>query len=64
MFLVSGGLKQKGLINSMPDLSDLNEGDLKYRIDFKEVYATVLKNWLSADDQSILGQSYKKLDFI
>jgi uncharacterized protein (DUF1501 family) len=64
MFLVSGGLKQKGLINSMPDLNDLNEGDLKFKIDFKEVYATVLNKWLSADDKSILGQHYKQLDFI
>ena len=30
MFLISGGLKQKGLINAMPDLNDLQEGDLKY----------------------------------
>ncbi|HLK27608.1 MAG TPA: DUF1501 domain-containing protein [Puia sp.] len=64
MFLVSGGLKQKGLINPMPDLTDLNEGDLKYKIDFKDVYATVLNKWLSADDKNILGQRYKHLDFI
>ena len=43
MFLVSGGLKQKGILNPLPDLSDLNEGDLKYKVDFKNVYATVLK---------------------
>jgi uncharacterized protein (DUF1501 family) len=64
MFLVSGGLKQKGLINAMPDLTDLNEGDLKYKVDFKEVYATVLNKWLSADDKNILGRNYKHLDFI
>ncbi|MBS1946996.1 MAG: DUF1501 domain-containing protein [Bacteroidetes bacterium] len=64
MFLVSGGLKQKGLINPMPDLSDLNEGDLKYQIDFKEVYATVLNKWLSADDGHILGKQYEHLGFI
>ena len=46
MFLISGGLKQKGLINPMPDLNDLDEGDLKYKIDFKNVYATVLNKWL------------------
>jgi uncharacterized protein (DUF1501 family) len=64
MFLVSGGLKKKGLINEMPDLSDLNEGDLKYKVDFKEVYATVLNKWLSADDKSILGKNFSQLDFI
>lgn len=64
MFLISGGLKQKGLINPMPDLDDLIEGDLKYKIDFKEVYATVLNKWLSADDKNILGNRYKHFDFI
>jgi uncharacterized protein (DUF1501 family) len=64
MFLVSGGLKQKGLINAMPDLADLNEGDLKYKIDFKDVYATVLNKWLQADDKNILGRSFNHLDFI
>jgi uncharacterized protein (DUF1501 family) len=64
MFLISGGLKQKGLINSMPDLEDLNEGDLKYKIDFKEVYATVLNKWLDADDKNILEKKFSHLDFI
>jgi uncharacterized protein (DUF1501 family) len=64
MFLVSGSLKQKGLINSLPDLSDLNEGDLKYNVDFKNVYATVLNKWLKADDKAILSRQYKYLDFI
>ena len=63
MFLISGGLKQKGLINPLPDLGDLQEGDLKYNVDFKNVYATVLKNWLDADDASILGKKYEHLSF-
>ena len=64
MFFVSGGLKQKGLINELPDLADLDEGDLKYKIDFKNVYATVLNKWLKADDKEILGKKYNYLEFI
>jgi uncharacterized protein (DUF1501 family) len=64
MFLISGGLKQKGLINSVPDLTDLDEGDLKYKVDFKNVYATVLNKWLNADDQNILGKKFDYLNFI
>lgn len=64
MFLVGGGLKQKGLINELPDLADLDEGDLKYKVDFKNVYATVLKKWLNADDREILGKSYEYLNFV
>jgi uncharacterized protein (DUF1501 family) len=64
MFLISGGLKQKGLINPLPDLADLSEGDLKYNVDFKNVYATVLKKWLNADDKLILGNQYDYMNFI
>ncbi len=63
MFLIGGALKQKGIITPLPDLSDLDEGDLKYKIDFKTVYATVLKNWLDADDTAILGKKYDHLSF-
>jgi uncharacterized protein (DUF1501 family) len=64
MFFVSGALKQKGLINALPDLKDLQDGDLKYKVDFKSVYATVLDKWLEADDGNILGHSFEKLNFI
>ncbi len=64
MFLVSGGLKQKGVLNAMPDLADLNEGDLKYNVDFKNVYATILNKWLKADDKSILTKQYDYMNFI
>ncbi len=64
MFLIGGDLKEKGLLNAMPDLADLNEGDLKYKVDFKNVYATVLNKWLGANDKAILGKQYDQLNFI
>lgn len=64
MFLVGGGLKKKGLINELPDLTALDDGDLKYQLDFKNVYATILKNWLGADASGILGADYSTLDFV
>lgn len=64
MFLISGGLKQKGLINPLPDLADLDDGDLKYKVDFKNVYATVLNKWLKANDEHILTKQYNYLNFI
>jgi Uncharacterized protein conserved in bacteria len=64
MFFLSGGLKEKGLLNPMADLNDLNEGDLKYKVDFKNVYATVLNKWLGADDKKILGRNFEHLNFI
>ena len=64
MFFISGGLKQKGVLNAMPDLSDLTEDDLKHQVDFKSVYATILNKWLEADDKSILKKDYQHLSFI
>ena len=64
MFMIGGGLKQKGMINEGADLADLQDGDLKYKLDFKNVYATLLNKWLSADDKEILKQQYGYLDFI
>lgn len=64
MFLVSGGLKNKGMLNEMPDLSRLDDGDLEMQLDFKRVYATVLNKWLQADDHLILGKQYDYLNFI
>ena len=64
MFFIGGGLKQKGLLNAMPDLNNLKEGDLIHKVDFKSVYATLLHNWLGADDEKILGKKFDLLDFV
>jgi len=64
MFLISGSLAKPGIFNETANLKDLDEGDLKYRVDFRSVYATVLNKWLKADDAKILGSQYDKLNFI
>jgi uncharacterized protein (DUF1501 family) len=64
MFFIGGGLKEKGLLNEMPNLADLNEGDLKYKVDFRNVYATVINKWLGVDDKIILGKPFEKMNFI
>ncbi|UYQ93227.1 DUF1501 domain-containing protein [Chitinophaga horti] len=64
MFLIGGGLKEKGVLNEGPDLTNLQDGDLKYKVDFKSVYATLLGNWLQADDAAILQHKYERLNFV
>lgn len=64
MFFISGGLKKKGLLNALPDLINLADGDLIYSEDFRKVYATVLKKWLNSDDQKILGKQNGYYDFV
>jgi uncharacterized protein (DUF1501 family) len=43
MFFISGGLKKKGILNALPDLQNLNEGDLIYTEDFRKFMLLSLK---------------------
>jgi len=60
MFLAGGPVKA-GIHGGRPDLSDLDEGDLKFKTDFRSVYSTVLKEWLKADAKKVLGSEFKTL---
>lgn len=40
-----GGRVKGGLYGSQPPLADLQAGDLKYRVDYRSLYNTVIQNW-------------------
>ena len=63
MFLAGGKVKA-GIHGSRPDLSDLDDGDLKFQTDFRSVYATVLQAWFGADAQQVLGAEFKPLPIL
>jgi uncharacterized protein (DUF1501 family) len=62
--IISNNLKIKGFYNPLPSLTDLNDGDLKYTIDFRNIYATLLKKQLGADDKLILKNTFEMMGFI
>ncbi len=64
VFLFGGKLKSPGIFNDSPDLSDLDSGDLKYKVDFRNIYATILKNWLGNEDPTIFNKSFSHLGII
>ncbi len=64
MFIIGSQLKKKGIFNEAPDLVNLVDGDLKHHIDFRQVYATVLDNWLKADSTAILNEKFVNLNFV
>jgi len=65
VFIIGKNLKKPGIYNELPNLADLDKnGDLKYSMDFRSVYATILSNWMDADAGKILRNDFKKLDFI
>lgn len=62
--LAGGALKKSGLYNGLPDLTQLDDGDLKYTIDFRQVYSTILEKWLKTPSSTILGETFSTLDFV
>ncbi len=58
MFVIGDHVKT-GLIGDLPSLTDLDDGDLKFKIDFRQVYAAILKDWLKADAPELLGGKYE-----
>jgi uncharacterized protein (DUF1501 family) len=60
MFVIGGNNRGK-IIGQNPNLSDLDHGDLKHEIDFRSVYASILKNKLNFDSSKI-GIQNKSLE--
>ena len=54
MFLFGPGVVP-GALGRHPSLTNLDNGDLKYTTDFRQVYASVLGGWLDTDSRPILG---------
>lgn len=52
MFII-GGNNKGTILGNNPDLSNLDNGDLKYEIDFRSVYASLLKEKLDFDSTKI-----------
>lgn len=63
MFLF-GPMVRAGVAGRHPSLDNLDEGDLKFHTDFRQVYATVLGEWLRADATEVLGKRYKPVDIV
>lgn len=54
-----GPMVKPGVYGDHPSLADLDQGDLKYQIDFRSVYAGILENWLKADPDKILEGRFR-----
>ena len=61
---VIGSKVRGGVYGDAPNLVSLDEGDLKYKIDFRTVYATLLDRWLAADSKEVLGAKYDYVPFV
>ncbi|NND85325.1 MAG: DUF1501 domain-containing protein [Acidimicrobiia bacterium] len=60
--LLLGGGVAGGRHGQSPSLTALDSsGNLRHTVDFRSVYASVLSQWLEADDEEILGGSWEQL---
>lgn len=64
VFLMSENLKRPKVLNEAPNLTDLDEGDLKFSVDFRQIYASLLKDWLKTESKAILGKNFQSLNIL
>jgi uncharacterized protein (DUF1501 family) len=53
---LAGSPVRGGLVGPPPDLANLDNGDLRFTVDFRDVYATLLRRWLDVDPVPVLGR--------
>ncbi len=65
VFLIGEDLKHKGMYNTPSNLASLDaNGDIEYEIDFRDVYASLLKEWLGTEPSKVLDGSFKTLGLV
>ncbi len=57
MLLIGKNVKG-GFHGPKPDLQHLDDGDITFKTDFRQVYATALDNWMGIDSEVVLGQAF------
>lgn len=65
MFIIGNKIKS-GLLGKYPSLApaDLHNGDLKYTVDFRTVYAGVLEGWLKTKSEPVLGGKFTPMKVV
>ena len=67
MLFFGKGLNGNGFVGEHPDMNSLTSGgNVSYTTDFRQVYATIMKDWLCIDEsivsKALLGASFESLD--
>ena len=61
---LAGPAVKPGLVGKTPALGDLQDGDLKWDVDFRSVYATVLDRWLGVPSNAALDGHFEPLTLL
>jgi uncharacterized protein (DUF1501 family) len=65
LFVIGNPVQGGKLYGEQPSLTDLDSArNMKFKVDFRSVYATILDKWLGADSRSILGGQFGDVGFL
>jgi uncharacterized protein (DUF1501 family) len=59
VFLFGPGLNP-GIYGTNPDLNDLQNGNLKYNIDYRNIYTSIVQDWFGADNQALIDTGFSE----
>jgi uncharacterized protein (DUF1501 family) len=62
--LLVGSRVKAGVHGEHPSLTALDDGNLRHAVDFRRVYAGVLRDWLRVDPAAVLGAGWEPLPVV
>ncbi len=63
-WLLIGDPVKGGMYGEAPSLTNLDNGNLKYTVDFRSIYQEILNGHLGADSKAILGDTFDRIPFL
>jgi len=62
--LLVGKAVSGGVYGEHASLTSLDEGDLKYAIDYRQIYASILDKWFGLDPHEVLGKNFEEINLL
>jgi uncharacterized protein (DUF1501 family) len=59
-----GPMLRPGLLGTHPSLTDLDQGDLKFTVDFRSIYAAIIEDWLAGPARQVLNGEFRKAQLL
>lgn len=59
---ITGGKVKGGFYGKQPELDDLVQGDLKFKVDYRNIYSSIAKNWWGSSVDFLV--KYPPIDFL
>src|SRR5262249_24166189 len=66
LFVIGNG-ETRGIYGKQPSLADADlddAGNLKFDVDFRSVYSTIIDRWLGGDSKTVLGGNFGNIGFL